>query len=375
MIKPRYIMQSIKEDIQEKMVFIGGARQVGKTTLARQIVKNKASYLNWDNTEHRESIITNQLPLHLNELVFDEIHKLHNWRTYIKGLYDTHKEEIKILVTGSARLDHFKKGGDSLFGRYYYYRLHPFSLRELNRKGTAKDLDMLLNLGGFPEPLLKGSKKTYSRWAAERLRRVIYTDIRDLENVKSLSLLQVLIHDLHDKVASLLSIESLRKSLQVNHGTVARWLLMLEEMYVCYRIPPFQTPRLKALKKDKKLYMWDWGQITDPAKRFENLVACQLLKYCHHIEDTEGDAMSLEFLRDREGREVDFVVTKNKKPLFAVECKLSDSTLSKHIKYFKERTKIPEFYQVHLKTKDYGSAKVQGRCLPFWKFCQVKNMP
>ena len=357
------------------MAFIGGPRQVGKTTLARQIIKNKSSYLNWDNVEHRYSIIRNQLPTHLNELIFDEIHKSKNWRSFIKGFYDIYGDKIKVIVTGSARLDHFKKGGDSLFGRYHYFRLHPFSLRELNKKPTPDDVSTLLNLGGFPEPVLKGSKKTYRRWSLERLNRVVYTDIKDLENIKEISSIEVLMHSLSDRVASTLSIENLRQDLQVSHNTVSRWLDILQTLYVCFRISPFSVSKIRAVRKEKKLYLWDWAQVSNPGARFENMVASQLLKYCHFTEDTQGYRMELQYLRDRDGREVDFVVTKDKKPLFAVECKVSAAPLSKAVKYFKERTNIPEFYQVHLSNKDIGSADVGGRCLPFWKFCQIKQMP
>ena len=272
-------------------------------------------------------------------------------------------------------MDHFKKGGDSLFGRYHYFRLHPFSLRELNAKPKPSDLKTLLSLGGFPEPLLKGSKKSYRRWSLERLNRVVYTDINDLENIKEISSIEVLMHSLSDRVASILSVENLRQDLQVSHNTVSRWLDILQTLYICYRISPFSSSKIRAVKKEKKLYLWDWAQVDNPGARFENLVASQLLKYCHFIEDTEGYRMNLHYLRDREGREVDFVVVKNNKPLFAVECKVSDRTFSKAIKYFKERTNIPEFYQVHLGTKDRGSATVECRSLPFWKFCQIKQMP
>ena len=375
MNKVRYLKDQISEDIFEKMAFIGGPRQVGKTTLARQIIKKKLSYLNWDNVEHRYSIIKNQLPTHLKELIFDEIHKFANWRSFIKGFYDTHGDRTKIIVTGSARLDHFKKGGDSLFGRYHYFRLHPFSLRELNAKPSSGDVETLLNLGGFPEPVLKGSKKSYRRWSLERLNRVVYTDINDLENIKTISSIEVLVHTLSDRVSSPLSKENLRGDLQVSHNTVSRWLDILQTLYVCYRLSPFGSSKIRAVKKEQKLYLWDWAQVSDPGARFENLVASQLLKYCHFMEDAEGYRMDLQYLRDREGREVDFVVIKDRKPLFAVECKLSDPALSKVIKYFKERTPIPEFYQVHLGNKDVGSADRGGRLLPFWKFCQIKQMP
>ena len=375
MNKVRYLKDQISEDIIEKMAFIGGPRQVGKTTLARQIIQKKISYLNWDNVEHRYSIIKNQLPTHLNELIFDEIHKFINWRNFIKGFYDIYGDKTKIIVTGSARLDHFKKGGDSLFGRYHYFRLHPFSLRELNKKPTLDDTNTLLNLGGFPEPVLKGNKRSYRRWALERLNRVVYTDINDLENIKEISSIEVLTHSLSDRVGSVLSIENLRQDLQVSHNTVSRWLDILQTLYVCYRISPFSASRIRAVRKEKKLYLWDWAQVSNPGARFENMVASQLLKYCHFMEDTEGYKMDLQYIRDRDGREVDFVVIKEKKPLFAVECKLSDTALSKTIKYFKERTNIPEFYQVHLSDKDTGSADIGGRSLPFWKFCQIKKMP
>ena len=348
---------------------------MGKTTLARQIIKKKTSYLNWDNVEHRYSIIRNQLPIQARELIFDEIHKFAKWRSFIKGFYDTYGDKIKIIVTGSARLDHFKKGGDSLFGRYHYFRLHPFSLRELNTKPKSSDMDSLFNLGGFPEPVLRGSEKSYRRWSLERLNRVVYTDINDLENIKEISSIEVLLHSLNDRVASILSIENLRQDLQVSHNTVSRWLDILQTLYVCYRISPFGSSKIRAVKKEQKLYLWDWAQVSHPGARFENMVASQLLKYCHFVEDTEGYKMSLQYLRDREGREVDFVVMKEKKPLFAVECKVSDHILSKTIKYFKERVNIPEFYQVHLGKKDIGFADRGGRALPFWKFCQIKKMP
>ena len=308
-------------------------------------------------------------------LVLDEIHKFPKWRSFVKGLYDIHSEEIKIIVTGSARLDHFKKGGDSLFGRYHYFRLHPFSLRELNKRPTHSDVESLLQFGGFPEPLIKGSEKTYRRWSLERINRVVYTDINDLENIREISQIELLVHALQGRVASPLSVENLRQDLQVGHNTVARWLDILQTLYFCYRIAPLASSRLRAIRKEQKLYLWDWAQVDNPGARFENMVASQLLKYCNYLEDVEGHPMELKYLRDREGREVDFVVLQNNVPLFAVECKTAETALSPAIKYFQERTDIPEFYQVHLGERDFGSATKGGRSLPFWKFCQLKKLP
>lgn len=370
----RYLHEPILQDLKKKMVFVGGPRQVGKTTLALQFAKNHstkyAGYISWDDLPARANLLRGQLPSSVNLVILDEIHKYRQWRSLVKGLYDKNREELKFIVTGSARLDHFKKGGDSLFGRYHYYRLHPLTLRELSAKPSAGDLESLLKFSGFPEPFLAGSERDYKRWHLERIERVIYTDINDLENIRDIAALQILVDSLGARIGSPLSIENLRQDLGTNHGTVSRWLDILEAVYMVYRISPYGAPKIRAVKKEQKLYFWDWAQATDRGARFENLVASHLLKYCHLHQDTEGDKMELRFLRDRDLREIDFVVLKNGKPIFAVECKSGERNLSKHISYFQQRTEIPEFFQVHQGTADYGNSKSTGRCLPFWTFCR-----
>jgi predicted AAA+ superfamily ATPase len=370
----RYLKSNIQTDLKKRMIFIGGPRQVGKTTLALSFLKSTSdknkSYFNWDNRLTRKQILSGQVPSHQSLIIYDEIHKYRQWRNLIKGMYDTHKGEIDFIVTGSARLDHFKKGGDSLFGRYRYYRLHPLSLSELSENPTKDDFQSLYQLSGFPEPFFSGQVKEYKRWNLERIDRVVYTDINDLESIKDIASMQLLVDSLGDRIASPLSIDSLREDLQVGHGTVSRWLDILDTVYMTFRISPFGSPKIRAVKKEQKLYFWDWAQVEDPGARFENLVACHLLKYCHFVEDSMGEKMELRFLRDRDLREIDFVVLKNKKPLFAVECKSGERQLSKHIRYFKERTAIPEFYQVHTGQADFGNARSNGRCLPFWTFCK-----
>lgn len=357
------------------MVFVGGARQVGKTTLALSFLKPSSeknqAYLNWDIAKQRQDILRGQFPLKHKLIVFDEIHKFANWRNMMKGLYDEYHSDRSFLVTGSARLDYFRKGGDSLMGRYHYYRLHPFSLTEMNKNPTQKDLEVLLKFGGFPEPLFNGSEKEWKRWQRERNQRVIYEDLRDLERVREISLIDLLVASLPLRVGSPLSVRALKEDLHVSHQTVEHWLSILENLYMIFRIPPFGGPKIRAVKKEQKLYFTDWSTIPDAGFRFENMVASHLLKYCHFTEDTEGDSMELRFLRDTDKREVDFVVLKNKKPLFAVECKTGEKDLSPHIRYFRERTKIPTFYQVHLGKRDFGEEQ-KGRVLPFIAFCRER---
>jgi predicted AAA+ superfamily ATPase len=374
----RYIKEAVASDLKRRMVFVGGPRQVGKTTLALSFIKDPSpkspSYLSWDSIPSRAQILKGHIPANEALLVFDEIHKYSKWRSLIKGLYDTHHEEVDFIVTGSARLDHFKRGGDSLFGRYHYYRLHPFTLSELSKNPNRSDLNAILTLSGFPEPLFSGQLSQYKRWHMERIDRVVYTDINDLENLKDIASMQILIEALDSRVGSPLSVENLRQDLGTSHPTVARWLDILDAVYMTYRISPFGAPKIRAVKKEKKLYFWDWAQVTDMGARFENLVASHLLKFCHFVEDTEGEKMELRFLRDRDGREVDFVVLQNGKPLFAVECKSGERQLSKNIGYFKERTQIPEFFQVHQGSADFGNEKTTGRCLPIWTFCKEKGL-
>ncbi len=374
----RYLTPHIKAVLDKKMAFIGGPRQVGKTTLSLQFIKpasvTNPAYLNWDRVSDKSLILRDQIPLGQKRIIFDEIHKYRKWRNLLKGLYDKHKEDHSFLVTGSACLDYFRKGGDSLLGRYRYFRLHPFSLFELQKNPTSKDLLSLLKFGGFPEPLFAQQESTLRFWHKERMQKVIQEDLRDLENVKDTSLLLLLAEILPTKVGSPLSLKSLEEDLQVSQPTIKRWMGILSHLYYCFSISPYGTKKIRAVKKLQKVYMSDWSQVEAPGVNFENLVASQLLKYCDFLEDTEGHDMELLYLRDTDGREIDFVVIKDKKPLFAVECKTGDKNLSPHIHYFKARTPIPEFYQVHLGTRDYG-APSQGRVLPFLTFCEELNMP
>jgi len=367
----RYPTRHIVDDLQRKMVFVGGPRQVGKTVLALSILQgdeNHPAYLNWDYFEDKRDILQGKLPSNQDLIVLDEIHKYKEWRNLVKGLYDKRKSTTSFLITGSARLDYYRKGGDSLQGRYHYYRLHPFSLCEVNTSPTKKDLDSLLKFGGFPEPFLSQSETQWKRWQRERLARVVKEDLVTLEQVKEISQLEVLSILLQDKVGSLLSINSLREDLSASHEAVDRWVKIFENLYYCFLLTPYGAKKINTLKKDRKLFMWDWSLCKTPGARFENLVASNLLKYCHFIEDTEGDDMTLCYLRDKNKREVDFVVLKNSQPLFAVESKTGDDDVSKHIPYFAARTEIPVFFQVHQGIRDYEVRNSRTRVLPFTTF-------
>ena len=376
-IYKRYINDSVDEDLKNKMVFVGGPRQVGKTTFALTFLsepdEKHPACLNWDDTLTRSSLLRGELPPNQDVIVLDEIHKYARWLNLIKGFYDTRKSDVSFIITGSARLDYYSKGGDSLQGRYHYYRLHPFSVQEVNTSPSVSDVQGLLKFGGFPEPFLRADEKFWRRWQKERLQRVIYEDIRDLENIKEISLLELLAEEIPNRVGSPLSVKNLKEHLQVAHETVERWLKIFERMYYCYRIPPYGPSKVRAVKKEQKLYLWDWSIVPDPGPRFENFVASQLLKYCHFVEDTEGFRMDLRFLRDTDKREVDFVVLKEGRPMFAVECKSGEKNINPSLFYFMKRTSIPRFYQVHEGNRDYEKDGV--RVLPVHTFCRELGLP
>jgi len=368
MLQKRYLTPFIVEDLKDKMVFVGGPRQVGKTTLCRDLIgahfKNCA-YFNWDNRVDRKTIMASSWPGDAELLIFDEIHKYRQWKGLIKGEYDKLKERYKFLVTGSSRLNVYRRGGDSLQGRYHYYRLHPFTLSEIEGIShqmsipgilpVGKDyhqetLDNLNAFGGFPEPFMKQSKRHLRRWHNEKIERMFREDILDVQVIRDIGNMKLLGDILPSKVGSLLSLNTIREDLGVSFRAVAHWMDILEAFYYHFRIYPFSAKKIRSLKKEPKLYLWDWSEVEDEAARFENLIASHLLKLVHFITDYEGYKAELYFLRDVDKREVDFLVTIDRKPWFAVEVKLNDTALSPHLLYFKERLAIPSIYQVVKKT-------------------------
>ncbi len=350
--QPRYLASQVRQDLDRKMVFVAGPRQVGKTTLARSLPGASAGYLSWDVTEHRERILKRELP-NSRLWIFDEIHKYRSWRNLLKGLYDGRRSGQRILVTGSARLDFYRFGGDSLQGRYHMLRLHPFSAKELAIR-TSAGLDDLLKLGGFPEPFLSGSEVEARRWSREYRNRLVREDVAGLERVQDLGNLELLALRLPELVGAPLSINALREDLQISHKTVAGWLQVLERLYAIFRLAPFGAPRIRAVKKEQKHYQFDWSLVASEPARFENLIASHLLKWVHFEQDARGRDLELRYFRDTDGREVDFVVVEGRRPRLLVECKLGDSTVDRGLRYLKVRFPDAEAWQVSATgSKDY----------------------
>ncbi len=348
----RYLTSQTKRDLSKKMVFLGGPRQVGKTTIAKSISKDPKGYLNWDIAEHREKILKREIPSS-EVLILDEIHKYRSWRNYLKGLFDLSSRERKIPVTGSARLDLYRFGGDSLQGRYHYLRLHPLSVAELNIN-CRKDMMALLELGGFPEPFLGGSQVEAKRWSREYRTRLIREDVASLERIQDLGNLELLMLRLPELVGSPLSLNALREDLQISHKTLASWVAVLERMYAIFRLSPIGAPKIRAVKKEQKHYHFDWSLVPDMSRRFENMTASHFLKWVHFEQDTKGRELELFYFRDIDGREVDFVITEDRRPSMLIECKWADDEVSKSLRYLKNKFPAAEAWQIHaVGNKDY----------------------
>ncbi|MBF0363538.1 MAG: ATP-binding protein [Oligoflexia bacterium] len=363
-MRSRYLLKFILEDIQEKMVFLAGPRQVGKTTLSQKLLAPKFSehkYYNWDFKDDRKDILSAYFHSEQGLIILDEIHKYKKWKNLVKGFYDKFKDKYNFFITGSARLDLYRRGSDSLMGRYHYFRLHPFSLSELSdiapqidpmkeliipNRSERQHFQQLYIYGGFPEPLLKSSMRTLKRWHNERTERLFREDIRDTENIRQLDQMQILCSLLPSKVSSPISLNSLREDIEVGHRTVGNWIRILETFYYNFRIYPYSKNIARSLKKEGKLYLWDWSELENEGAKFENIIASHLLKTVHFLHDVHGEKCEMYYLRDREKREVDFLLTINGKPWMAIETKLSDRSPSGHLQYFKNKLNIPFCYQV-----------------------------
>ncbi len=362
----RYITSHILHDLRKKMVFVGGPRQVGKTTLAKAILSKNfpaGIYLNWDYDEDRQDILQKRWSDENDLLIFDELHKFPRWKSWIKGLYDVSHEIHSFLITGSARLDVYRRGGDSLMGRYHYWRLHPFTLDEIPNGFSSKDaFNRLMTVGGFPEPFLDGDEREARRWRRERFDRVIREDVRDLESVRNIQLLSMFLDLLRHRVGGLVRLSNIASDIQISPKTAKSWLEVLERMYLVFSVRPYTKSLPRAVLKPPKVYFFDNGDVLgDEGVRFENLVATSLLKRLHFLEDRDGYCYELRYIRDKEGREVDFAVLKDGHLEELIEAKYSDDSISRHLQYYAERLKPEKATQIVAKLRrpyDKGRIKV-----------------
>jgi predicted AAA+ superfamily ATPase len=355
------------------MVFLGGPRQSGKTTLAKDLMKDfsESKYFNWDRLEDQKSILHEKWSDQQKLIIFDEIHKYPKWKNLVKGYYDTQKDLHKFLITGSARLDLYRRGGDSLLGRYHYWRLHPFDLTEAPAKIKPQEaFNRLMSVGGFPEPFFDNELREAKRWREERYVRIIKDDIRDLENVKNIQQMSLLFLLLRERAGSLIVPSNLAADLQVSPITIAKWIEIFERMYLVFIVRPYSKKLPRALVKPFKVYFFDNADvIEEEGSRFENLVASHLLKKCHFLQDYTGEKWELCFFRDKEKHEVDFVLVREGKVEKIIEAKWSDKNPSASLLYLANKLNPHAAIQIVANLKnDHSKGKLHIKSvLSFFK--------
>jgi predicted AAA+ superfamily ATPase len=351
-----------------QMVFLAGPRQVGKTTVARAAADH---YLDWDDPSHRRLLlagtqaVAEELRLHELRarpvvLALDEFHKHRGWKGWLKGFFDVYGDRCKVVVTGSSRLDVYRRGGDSLMGRYFLHHMHPLSVAELAyhavserpirppRKITDEEWNALLQHGGFPEPFVRRSERFTRRWRDSRLTQLVREDVRDMTRIQDIGQLTVLAELLSERSADQLIYAGLARDVRIAEDTVRRWVDALAQLHFGFLVRPWFRNVNKALRKEPKWFLRDHSAIEDPGKRAETLVANHLLKAVDHYRDQGFGAYELRYLRDKDKREVDFLVVRDKKPFMLVEVKHADRNLSPALKYFQEQTGARHAFQVVL---------------------------
>lgn len=357
----------------DEMLFLMGPRQVGKTTasLTARANPDNLVYLNWDDQDHRLIILqgpskiaelmqTSKLRERPPTVIFDELHKYPDWKNFLKGFYDSYRRQLYMIVTGSARLDVFRKGGDSLMGRYFYYRLHPLSVREMTKPTIPTEqlyqdpvavdpeqFDALMEFGGFPAPFVKQDRLYYNRWSALKDQQLFQDDIRDLTRVQELAQMEVLARLVGMQAGQLSSYSSFAKKVRVSVDTIRRWIAILQSVYYCFQVRPWSKNVSRSLLKEPKYYLWDWSAIEGEGARLENFVASHLLKAVQFWSDHGFGRFELYFIRTKDQQEVDFLISKDDEPWFLVEVKLSGrKALSPTLQAFHKRLGTAHAFQV-----------------------------
>lgn len=346
----RQIKPLIIKDLEKKMVFLAGPRQVGKTYLAKSLSAQwqHLFYINFDSDEDKGVFLKKQWDRKSSLVVMDEIHKWPKWKTILKGVYDTEGIPPRILVTGSARLSVYRRGGDSLAGRYFIHHLYPLTVAELKNEINPKDaLEQLMRYGGFPEPFLAQNESDAARWRKTMIDSVVREDVQDLEPISKIQSMLLLIDMLRERVGSSISYSSLAEDIHVSPHTIKHWIGILENMYLIFKVTPFTKNIARAVLKEPKIYFYDTGMVRgDAGAVYENLVALSIRKHLHFLQDTQGEENSLHYLRDKEKREVDFVIAVNRRAEKLIEAKLGDENLSKSLLYYKNRMRAVTAVQV-----------------------------
>ena len=369
----RYLDARIRQDLQSKMVLLTGPRQVGKTTLSQQLMAAfpGSQYLNFDVAAHRPVIQAQSWKHSAPLLILDEIHKMRHWKSWLKGVVDGRPPGQQMLVTGSARMDTFRESGESLAGRYFRLRLHPLSVREWSEQTQVTPhvaLSLLLERGGFPEPSLAASDVDAQRWRANYFAGLVREDVLEFSRLHEVTAMRLFSEMLRSRVGSPLSLASMARDLQLSPATLAKYLDILQALFIVFVVRPWHRNIARATLQAPKVYFYDTGLVLgDDDVRFENLVACHLLKIVQWQQDTAGRATDLHYIRTKDGTEVDFALSEGDSLTHLVECKLSDAKPHRALARFAEQWPQAQAVQLVRECKvETDAGRLQIRDAALW---------
>lgn len=341
-----------------QMAFVVGPRQVGKTTVCRGLARH---CLDWDNEDDREIILKGPGAVaqharldvaqeRLLVLTLDEFHKYRRWKLFLKGFFDAYQDRVRVIVTGSSRLDVYRRGGDSLMGRYFLFRMHPLSVGELAcrrvteepirppRSISGADWEALWEHGGYPEPFIRRDARFSRRWRRLRDDQLLKEDVRDLTRIHEIDQLVTLGRVLARRSGAQIVFSALARQIRVSENTIRSWIATLCSLQYGFLVRPWYKNVARALRKEPKWFLRDWAGIEDPGSRAETFCACHLLKAVEGWTDLGLGSFELRYVRDRQQHEVDFLVLRDEKPWFLVEAKLGDDRLSPSLARFQAQT-------------------------------------
>lgn len=350
-----------------QMAFVSGPRQVGKTTVCRG---QAHAYVNWDDVDHRELILAgprrlvdafglDRLSDNRPVILFDELHKFPRWKQFLKGFYDSYAEQVRITVTGSSLLTVYRRGGDSLMGRYFQYRMHPFSVAETSAQGLPgaglvrapvpiddAQFTALWHHGGFPEPFLRRDDRFTRRWQSLRSAQLVREEVRDLTQVQHLDQLEMLVRLLNARSAEQLVYGNVAKLVRVAPDTLRRWVATLCDLHLGFLVRPWFNNVSRSLRKEPKWFLRDWSLVQDEGQRAETFIACHLLKAVEGWNDLGLGSFELGYVRDKERHEVDFLVARDGNPWLLVEAKHGDHDMNPSLERYQRSLNVPHAFQV-----------------------------
>lgn len=340
----RVQVSHILADLKKKIVLLVGPRQTGKTWISKSVMSHYRDplYLNFDQLTDRQIIIEQSWLDNVDLLILDELHKMEGWKNYLKGLYDTKPTTMHLLVTGSARLDIFDRLGDSLAGRYFRHRLLPLSSSELKKLNVNYTSTQLIERGGFPEPFLAENDTEAQRWRMQYMNSMLSTDVFEFDKIQNIKAIQLIFKLLQNRVGSPISLQALSEDVKVAPTTVKKYIQILEALFLIFIVTPFSNNIARSVLKEPKIYFFDNGMVEgDLGARYENYVALSLLKHCYAKVDYAAENYQLQYIRTKDGKEVDFAITKQEKIEALLEVKHKDKKISSNLLYFCEKYQLP----------------------------------